>query len=268
MVKWRNITKAKSPIMVNFQDPQMNPQLNIVTALSCEATPIVNLLQLKKLPVNCPFQIFSNRKNINLIVSGIGKTFSSAATAYLAALAKPNTVNSWLNVGIAGHSKIDVGRSLLANKLVDRSSGSTYYPALLIDYPCITSKLITVDRPETNYDENAAYDMEASGFFATAARFSTLELIQVLKIVSDNPDSSVGEINKQAILQWINSCSETIASIVDELLKLCTEIDSIYGLPVIYHKLLCRFHFSQTQKSQLIALTRRYHALGILNRLD
>ena len=63
---------------------------------------------------------------------------------------------------------------------------------------------MTFSKPNYNYSKRL-YDMEASGFFLAANKFSTKELIHSLKIVSDNESLSSQTFSKEEIKR-IDSC--------------------------------------------------------------
>ena len=86
--------------------------IRFVTALTAEATPIVERFRMTRREGSFP--IYSS-DNASLVVSGMGKRASAAATAYLHAKTeeKPNPV--WVNVGIGGppdvHARKALGRA-------------------------------------------------------------------------------------------------------------------------------------------------------------
>ena len=141
-----------------------------------------------------PYRICAGDQT-HLIVSGIGKVAAAAATAYLRALIG-DTPAAWLNIGIAGHGSQAVGTALLAHKVVDATSGKSFYPTFTASPLCCTTLLHTVDLAQPAASD-AAYDMEASGFCEAAQRFATSERIHCLKIVSDNPQSPIRHLMRR-----------------------------------------------------------------------
>ena len=161
--------------------------LCLVVALAAEARPLLAFHRLRGVSGH-PYRICAGEQT-HLIVSGVGKVAAAAATAYLRALIG-DAPAAWLNIGIAGHGSQAVGTALLAHKVVDIASGKLFYPTFTASPPCRTTLLHTIDRvqPATG---DAAYDMEASGFCEAAQRFATSERVHCLKVVSDNPQSSL-----------------------------------------------------------------------------
>jgi len=239
--------------------------VNLVVAHEMEARPLIKMLNLK-LQSNIAFKVYGNEEGVCLIVSGMGKAASAAAVAYIGAIqeGEVNRSSAWLNIGIAGHQTAAVGALLLAGKITDSATGRSTYPVLpQLQLP--VTELTTVDNPELNYPENQAYDMEAYGFYSTANRFATAELVQVVKIISDNPHSSVDNINRESIDQWTSVHRNAVQQLVVQLGILSTEYNRIYSLTAEYQHLRSCASFSVTQDVQLRKLYRRYYALGLVD---
>ena len=164
--------------------------LNIVVAHSLEAKPLITLFNLGKVPEHTEFPVYKNDEGISLILSGMGKAAAADATTYLGArLAQESgLISAWLNVGIAGHRSAAIGEGLLMNKITEKTSGESFYPGTLL-WGFDSSAVITVDEIEKEYDEDVAYEMEASGFYRAAQALSSSEFVQAFKVISDNRDS-------------------------------------------------------------------------------
>lgn len=243
--------------------------LNIVVAHSLEAKPLVDMLSLKKDVNASPYPMYQNDSGVSLIISGMGKTSSAAATAYLAARQENEltSARAWLNLGIAGHQSAELGEGLLANKITDGSTGLSYYPSMLFS-GFASSEVITVDEPELDYPKNAAYEMEATGFYSTATRIVTSELVQVFKIVSDNSANHVHNMDFAHIRKWILGQQEQILEIVSQLEEAAKSFNGVYDLPDECAELEGKCKFSVTQKIQLKRMCQRYLALGLQAELQ
>jgi hypothetical protein len=165
-----------------------------------------------------------------------------------------------VNVGIAGHQTMRLGALFAAHKITDEDSGKHYYPQLISQLPCMTLRINTVSKPERMYADNGLYEMEASGFYEIASRFSSAELIQTFKVVSDNQHSPLERIDENwvfnlmaaqfsPILDGINSMEHSSASLVS--------VESSY-----YEQLIKQWHFSVTAQHQLKALLQRWTVLS------
>lgn len=223
--------------------------LFIITALACEAKPIIEYYRLIADSEGRPFPVYRN-EDICLVISGMGKIVSAMAVTYIHTILGEKRNNCWMNVGIAGHDTLPLGSWTIVNKIIDGEK--TWYP-MVPRIKATTTLLYTVDKPEKDFVRPGAYDMEASGFYAAAVRFSTSELVQCLKVVSDGPGDGVvsPELATQVISDNMNA--------VDTLAKVMMEL-SLEGHVVAEDPLpmLQRYHFTVTQQHQLRRLLAQW----------
>ena len=247
--------------------PQLSKssKLNIVVAHALEAKPLITLLGLTRLsPQTTAFPVYANDLGTCLIVSGMGKLAAASASSYLAGLqhASSNATPAWLNFGIAGHQSAPVGSGYLAKKITDRASGISFYPPLLLngfDYVDV----VTVDEPEFNYPDKDCYEMEAFGFYATASRFVTAELVQVFKIISDSPSAPARLIDAARIALLFAGVSSQIVELTTQLAGMSEEFATLYSSPPVLDQLAEKYRLSATHQSQLRRLYQRYQALEL-----
>jgi hypothetical protein len=205
------------------------------------------------------FRIYRS-ESMALVVSGVGKSLSAAATGYLCGCSDGWRNAPWINIGVAGHRNVDVGELIVANKIVDQSTAHSWYPPQLVSN-VVNSTLITVDKPEESYPERAAYDMEAAGFFPSATRCSSGELVQSIKVISDNPHQSIASLNARSIEQLITKNLSEIEQFINRLSELSIEIKVLPhngSLPESWAK---RWSFSVTQGHRLRRLLQRWKVL-------
>lgn len=233
----------------------------IVVALACEAKPLIAHYKLKKRTQDSAFPCFENDP-LSLIISGVGKVAAAAASAYIVATSDRPEFSSWLNVGIAGHQHHNIGRAFVAHKITDASSGRCFYPTHITDLPCPTAGIVTADKPVDDYPDDALVDMEASGFFETASRFSTTELIQSLKIVSDNAAHPATGINEKQVNALISAQLETIDDILRHQQQLAEELCTIHQAPAQYEAIASQWRFSHSEQIQLRDILRRWSVLN------
>ncbi len=199
------------------------PPANILVALRAEAKPLAAFFQLKRVNTPGEFPVY-RAGSLSLVVSGVGKAAACAATEYLHGLDGALQDPIWINLGIAGHRRLPTGEALLARRITDAASGRQWHPSPIPAIPLRTEDLITVDRPSFDYDQPAAYDMEASGFFPTASRLTRPELVHCVKIVSDNRHSPARAINGKRVSGWI-------ARHQDALARLLQGLGNLRGMP-------------------------------------
>ena len=80
--------------------------------------------------------------------------------------------------------------------------------------PCRTDTVLTVERVERVYAEEAVYDMEASGFYEAALDGGHPGLVQVLKVVSDNKKSGVESVSGARVEQLLAARADTVEDLV------------------------------------------------------
>ena len=243
-------------------------QVNIVVAHALEARPLIKRFGLKPNKAAGALTIYSNDTGVRVVITGMGKQSSHATTNRLAVLLANvlGVQEGWLNVGVAGHKTAEIGSGFLANKIIDAGSAKAVYPVpVLKDKP--TSAVITVDQPELDYSEDAVYEMEAFGFWAAASNHSFIELVQVYKIISDNLKYPADQLDNVFIEKLIANHCDRIEGVVLNLKELVGEVNEIYRLPDEYEELQKKFRFTVTQLHQLKRLCRRFHALGLADKL-
>lgn len=229
---------------------------HFVVALSCEARPLLRHYGMEHDLASSGYRLFRSADD-DLIVSGVGKTAAAGATAWLAA-ATANRDAPWINVGIAGHRSLARGEGLVAHRIVDDGTGRSWYPPRLFSGNYASSAVISVDKVEDRFEREAAYEMEAAGFWPTANRFATAELVQCYKVVSDGLQCPARELTAEVI-------EELVESRVDEIERLATDLRDLHTqLPEISIDLepfLSRWRLSVSQQRQLASLLRRWSAL-------
>ena len=231
----------------------------LVVALQAEAQPLITRFGLRCESPRGMFRIYRS-ESMALVVSGVGKSLSAAATGYLCGCSDGWRNAPWINIGVAGHRNVDVGELIVANKIVDQSTAHSWYPPQLVSN-VDNSTLITVDKPEESYPERAAYDMEAAGFFPSATRCSSGELVQSIKVISDNPHQSIASLNARSIEQLITKNLSEIEQFIHRLSELSIEIKVLPhngSLPESWAK---RWSFSVTQGHRLRRLLQRWKVL-------
>lgn len=227
---------------------QNPPQIFIYAALPCEAKPLVEHFNLKKVTTIQPFAVYLN-KELCLTVTGLGKSAMAAGVAYTQALFATVEHPALVNIGIAGHKHHAIGMVFIINKITDFDSRKSYYPPLAFTPPCRTACIQTVSRPQLVYDSHQLCDMEASAFYETAVRFSTGELIHCLKVISDNESSPAENIQAKQVSQLIAAHLGTLENLLTDLRRLA----KLITVPEtkLFERLIQRYHFTVSEQGQL-----------------
>jgi nucleoside phosphorylase len=227
----------------------------VFTALPCEAKPLVAHFKLKKDTQSHPFAIYHN-ETMALAVSGCGKIAMAAAVAYTLAKFPLAQHPVLVNVGIAGHQSHNLGELFAAHKITDVESGKYFYPQLITKLPCASLAINTVSKPETHYLDDCLYEMEASAFYEIAVRFTSSELIQAFKIISDNQNSAITQIDAASVSAWITAKVFDIAEGIQRMEALAQTLATTESR--YYHAVLQQWHFTVTASLQLKALLQRW----------
>ena len=234
--------------------------MNLVVALSTEARALIDYYRMIRCDDIRGFKVYAAGA-LRLVVTGVGKVNAAAGTAYLAGLSS-HPGQAWLNIGIAGHRSLAAGTGVHADKINDRASGRNWYPPQVAAMPGLSVGVQTHDQPVIVYPPEFVCDMEASAFFCSAARFSTGELVQCYKVVSDNESNSIHQLTPAAVVALIGDQLKAIDDAIESLQDLASNLPGTDAS----HPNLVRFtenwHFSAAQKVQLRDVVRRLHARG------
>ncbi len=232
--------------------------IRFVVALSAEARPIIERYRLERQEGTWP--VYS-RDDVALVVSGVGTTAAAAATGFLHARTGEHRDASWVNVGIAGHRDSRVGNALVAHTI--RAGERRFFPPRIGTTRLETAPLETVDRVEEAFQDDALYDMEAAGFYETALRFATAELVQCFKVVSDNRRTSWIEVSAEHVERLIRENLDSLDDLVGSLRELAVEMRGIHRKPVRLTSFLDQWRFTTSEARQLERLLRRSEARHI-----
>lgn len=239
--------------------------LNLVVALPAEAAPMIDRWALRPAASSSPYRLYE-ADDRRLIVTGAGRNASTLAASFLAGHCGVRGVEGWLNVGIAGSAGHPVGTAILAHKVVDDTTGEIYYPAITFRPPCPTAVVQTLNRVERRYAGSDAYEMEASGFCLAASRFACLEQVQVLKLISDGPESPAEHITKNTVRDLVANHLPLVEVVIDELDRIGKLVDRQRSDPSNLDRFRDHWHFTASQQQQLRRLLRSLEAMGNCNQ--
>lgn len=236
----------------------MSPSIFVFIALSCEAGPLIRNWRLKKHPHKHPFAIYTNDERV-VVVTGIGKVAMAGAVGYTLSMFCDAQQPILLNLGIAGHRNHSLGALYLADKIIDNDTGKKFYPQLPFSIACETGTVATLATPVTDYAESCLYDMEAAAFYEMAVKFSSSELIQCLKIVSDNALSSIEAISENLVNEWISLHQDAIETLIERLVVGRRVLPDVNN--EVYGQLTEQFHFTASNAVKLKNLLQRWQLL-------
>lgn len=223
-----------------------------VCALHCEAKPVIDFYRLKKSQQTRTFELYQG-DNSACIISGPGKLASAAATAWAAASFEQHPAVAWINLGIAGAADRAPGSIFLVNQVTDADTRRSYYPVATGKSALAKASCISLSQPSFDYHPSHLFDMEASGFLATALRFSSAELCQCIKIVSDNQSENSSR-DKHKVGAWIEQHIQLIDQQARQLQALSAQLADLQVPAEAWQQLASLARFSQTQQARLRVL--------------
>lgn len=230
-----------------------------VVALSAEARPIIDKLKLKR-STDRPWKLYSSDTN-HLLVTGISSLNSAAACAWLCGHKPSLSRLPWINVGVAGHRTHPVGSIFWIEKILTKSGA--HYPALHAKHTMQSESLLTVDLPCENYPESELVDMEGAGFYQSCLRFVPIELLHLVKIVSDNQTQPLSQLTKETVTQHVHNNLTEILEFSKQLslLAACLPEENPEDLESCVAAYQENWRFSHSQTLSLQKTLCRYYAL-------
>ncbi len=238
-------------------------RLYCVVALPAEARPLIGAWGLKRCPESTCLPVYKSADDRRwLIISGVGRVAAAMAVGFLAHFAGANRSGAWLNAGIAGSAAHPLGSLIIGHKVVDTAVRRSWYPSQLFQGPrlkvCPGAVIYTGDHPVSDYPPEGVVDMEAAAVCAAALRFSSVELVQCLKVVSDTPERGVNLVTKDHAVGLMEAQLETLNAVADELLSLSDELAGLSQEPPHYSEMLGRWRWTTSQSHQLKKLLGRW----------
>ncbi|NNE62483.1 MAG: hypothetical protein HKN34_00230 [Gammaproteobacteria bacterium] len=153
------------------------------------------------------------------VISGIGKTCAAAATAWAAGLQHTSASICWINLGVAGGADHSIGDIFRLDRITEKQTDRSHYPVTVFHSDIKTASCISLDQASIDYHPADLYDMEASAFFSTALRFSSVELVHSLKIIGDNRDQPP-EQDKSIVSALVSEQIRPITGFAESLITL------------------------------------------------
>jgi len=235
---------------------------HIITALHAEAKPLISHFKLSRVDGSNIFEAYANpTQTITLSISGIGKLSSAAAVIHAINIFPSSNIRSWLNIGIAGHKSLDIGTPVIANKIIDKGSKQSWFPQIVFKSHLMSLPIMTLDTATDLYPDGFMLDMESAGFYSSACKVATCELIHCLKIISDNEHTHYRKLDKKKIQSLIEINIEDIVSLVDGLNRLSLEIHENTYDENIFNTLTSIQHFTHSHKIQLKKILKKWEIL-------
>lgn len=117
--------------------------LYLFTALYTEAEIFIKRFHLEKNLKNTRFQEFYQEKaGIRLTITGVGEIAAAAAVSSVCTAYQPQEKDMLLNIGTCAHLAGKTG-AFVCNKIIEQTSGKTFYPDLLYRHDLPEEAVVT-----------------------------------------------------------------------------------------------------------------------------
>ena len=189
--------------------------IHFIVATSSESKLIIKKLKLKKIQPSSGFNFFYN-DSFSMTITGLGKINSALGVAHTFFKFKDLSNNIWINIGLAGHEKEKIGTLILVDKIYDFETQKSMYPFFVKNYKIKRLNCTCYSKPNFNYS-NSLSDMESSGFFSSANKYSSKEIIHSLKIVSDNKFEKIDFNNAESIDRILKKNFDQVLDFVNDI---------------------------------------------------
>lgn len=243
---------------------QTEYNINLLFALTCEAKPWIERLKLKKV-ASKPFTYYSGvwgqcheqpKMRVHLLISGSTQIRMAAAVAWLGAMTNDYR-SAWLNIGTAGHMNATLGTLYRIHQVTDDLTGQSLYPPMTVRDRLASVGLKTLAAPSSDYTENEVVDMEGYAFFSTAQRFADVELVQAIKVISDNVEQSIELLDAKRVSALMQTQLDASVLFINALLDLLVKHPQLEN----DDRWVAHLHCSVSQRHQYHELMRRLRAL-------
>ena len=191
--------------------------IHFVVATNSEARPLIDLFKLKKIKDLKQAFIYANQ-NISLIISGIGKVNAAIGVTQTYYYYNQKNNNIWINIGLAGHKYLKVGDICTINKITDNETNKNFFP-FVNKFKMQNQECLSVGIQKKIYSSKV-HDMESIGFYQSACKYSSKELLQIVKIISDNQFESIDFQNKEVVYNIILNHKKLINELCSFMLNL------------------------------------------------
>lgn len=194
----------------------MQIPIHLLVALPAEAKPLIRAFDLKRLQPDDSTPRYG-RGSLTLALSGPGPQAADTAVRMLQRL-HGDARCCWINLGIAGHAQLAAGACLLAEGVSDTLTGEYWALNPLRDLPATTiGPLRCVRETETEFGISAGYDMESAAIARALVGFGALSRLQILKVISDNPNQPNQRINGKMVNGLMEQHLPTLNTLIDRL---------------------------------------------------
>lgn len=238
----------------------------ITTAMMAEARPIIKALGLKC--IDKGINLYENNDFV-LKVTGVGIAECAADTGW--AFGRYNDITGAVNIGVAGSNDHKKGDVIIADTVLQASTGHIFVPDVLYGTKFKGSRVVTHDSPELNGKNGEVHDMEAYGFVRASYPHLTTDKIAVVKIISDGADADTQIVTAADVTGLVESNIDNIVEFVRSFAEYCSEEKFTVDISLHEQKIAEVFRLTVSQreilKKELMNCAVYYQALPDVSKL-
>ena len=228
-----------------------------------EAEFFVNFYEMKLKKEFTLFPIYCDYLKENwLVVSGHGKQSSSFAAIYLKNCSNSKRYTGWLNFGFGYKKNLKVSKLFFIDEVFEINSKNKFYPSIINTNSFHRSAIYTVPV----YKNNALFfqDLDSYYFYKTVSKFSNQELLAILKISSNLKEKNNEILRYQLIKENFNKILK-----MESTLKKYSKLEGSYiNKPLHYDEITNLYHFTVSQKNELVTLLKMWNNFNSYNLLN
>jgi hypothetical protein len=222
----------------------------ILCAMKCEASPLINLLDLK--PSESDKGTYT-APGFHLVITGIGPENMKKTMYGFPAAARDDV---YINIGVCGCADTSVkkGTAYAINEIRNSDGSRPQYPDMLAETGLPEAGCTTYGAPKLDIDcPTLLADMEAYEFYRTAVSRSDSSSVHVVKVVSDHMNLS--GLTKNDISGYIQSNRDIIRKFINRISALSEKRTSLE-----YSAYYDKYRFTGSIRIELDKLNE-YHRL-------
>jgi nucleoside phosphorylase len=231
----------------------------IITALPAESRVFIDALKLRHVQTR-GLRLYADDQHI-LLQTGLGKLKAAAATGAL--LQSRPEITAVINAGVAG-AAADIGSVHLAHQVVDAATGAQWFPHLppqrTVDR-MPTSRVLTVDSPDSEYQHGTTFDMEAAGIFMAASAYLSNDAMHCVKVVSDNASQPLTEFNPGQAVELMQASIPCVMQLADWHRQSALHDKASHRLEECCNAIHEKVRHTVSERHQLNRLVQQYLAL-------
>ncbi len=216
----------------------------IACAIYQEAEPFIKEYDMKVCRKKKGVTVYSS-DGLYLVITGYGSVISAAALSAVLTEYPPENEDGFINIGSAAGKQGCKGRFYVGNKLMEASTGRSFYPDLILETECEETLVYTSPVFIENVDdisvsaEDFVCDMEAAALYQVAEKYFYQDRMIFFKYVSDSGTKETADIvigddakkNALKLIECLRNAAEnedTYTVVKRKIAPVCNKLESVF----------------------------------------